>query len=95
MSSVAFSVMFRWPITPNNEGENERFDCVREDCGLGKKLKETVLDSVSSPIAKRVYNMALLRQPGAEPLLAFVTNFEAQSGVPDDSIVLCTPQVRS
>jgi hypothetical protein len=46
------------PIIPNNEDENERFDC-RGKIAQWQKLKMLVLDSVSSPITKRVYNMAL------------------------------------
>ena len=43
---------------PNNRTQNERFDCV-EKIAQWQKLKTLVLDSVSSPITKRVYNMAL------------------------------------
>ena len=43
---------------PNKRTQNERFDCTSED-RRWEKLKTLVLDSVSSPITKRVYNMAL------------------------------------
>src|SRR5271156_4260953 len=51
--------MFRWPIMPNN-----RTPEMNELVAIGKiaqwqKLKMLVLDSVSSPITKRVFNMAL------------------------------------
>src|SRR5271168_203611 len=51
--------MFRWPLMPNN-----RTPKMNEMIALGKiarweKVKALVLDSVSSPITKRVYNMAL------------------------------------
>ncbi len=43
---------------PNNRTLNERLDCL-EKIAQWQKLKTLVLDSVSSPITKRVYNMAL------------------------------------
>jgi site-specific recombinase XerD len=51
--------MFMWPLMPNN-----RTPKINEMSVLGKiarwdKVKALVLDSVSSPITKRVYNMAL------------------------------------
>ena len=40
------------------EDLDERFDCDRKHVGW-QELKTLVLDSVSSPITRRVYNMAL------------------------------------
>ncbi len=56
---AADEVMFEWTIMPNN-----RIPKMNEMIALGKiarweKVKALVLDSVSSPITKRVYNMAL------------------------------------
>jgi hypothetical protein len=46
------------PILPNNEDEMTDLIAVQKIAGW-EKLKMLVLDSVSSPITKRVYNMAL------------------------------------
>ena len=47
-----------WPLMPNNEDEMTDLIAVQKIAGWDK-LKMLVLDSVSSPITKRVYNMAL------------------------------------
>ena len=46
------------PLMPIKRTEHDRLSCDSEDCAVGE-LKGMVLDSVSSPITKRVYNMAL------------------------------------
>jgi hypothetical protein len=43
---------------PIKRTQNERFGCSGKDRGMGE-TEGAVLDSVSSPITKRVYNMAL------------------------------------
>ena len=45
-------------VNAQHRTQNERIDCV-EKIAQWQKLKALVLDSVSSPITKRVYNMAL------------------------------------
>jgi hypothetical protein len=50
--------MSKWPLMVIKKTENERLSCNREDCSVGE-VEGAVLDSVSSPITKRVYNMAL------------------------------------
>jgi hypothetical protein len=47
--------MSKWPLMPNNRND---LVVVQKIPGW-EKLKALVLDSVSSPITKRVYNMAL------------------------------------
>src|SRR6185437_17062175 len=51
-------LMTQLPIMPNNE--DEMTDLISlEKIAQWQKLKTLVLDSLSSPITKRVYNMAL------------------------------------
>ncbi len=50
--------MAELPLMPNNEDKMNELIVV-EKIAQWQKLKTLVLDSVSSPITKRVYNMAL------------------------------------
>jgi hypothetical protein len=50
--------MFKWPLMPNNRAQMNDLIVVERIAGW-EKQKALVLDSVSSPITKRVYNMAL------------------------------------
>jgi hypothetical protein len=52
------NVLMALPIMPNNEDEMTDLIAVQKIAGW-EKLKTLVLDSVSSPITKRVYNIAL------------------------------------
>src|SRR5712671_6311514 len=54
--------MFRWlPIMPNNVSKRAEMNdlVVVEKIAQWQRLKALVLDSVSSPITRRVYSMAL------------------------------------
>jgi hypothetical protein len=51
--------MFQWTIMPNNRTPKMNEMIVLGKIARWEKLKMLVLDSVSSPITKRVYNMAL------------------------------------
>src|SRR6201998_1865693 len=50
--------MFKWPLMPIKRTRMHDLIAI-EEIAQWEKLKQRVLDSVSSPITKRVYNMAL------------------------------------